>query len=620
MKNKLYTTLTTAFIAGGFLLSACGDNILDTQSPSSMDDKNIFSIYDLAIGTINNIYTYYGEQNHRARYFCYYGMNTDIEWLNGSDGGDDKANMVNYNTLPNNGQLNIADAKEPWSNIYSGIEKANLAIEGLQAYADLENDEGLRQLYGEALTLRAIAYIDLINAWGDVPARFVAITPETINLPREDRDVIYKQIIADLQTAQEYVAWPNERSDTQTVERINKAFVKGFLARVCMQAAGYSLRSDGTVRQSSDPDLSVSVLYPIALQACKEVMDQEGRYVALKSNFVDVFKGNCQDDIAAGGESLWEVPYANSPSARGRMVYTYGTKHEAIDQFVKAKQGGQVGPLPNVFFDYSIKDKRRDVTCVPYTWVEKNAGSGVAVQELSTLKSWYFGKMRYEWMTRGASISSTDDGINKIYMRYADVVLMRAELEKAFPDRFNFVSDRDYADYIYLRSDLSTLKGKKFQPKRNHLNKFRSNYPNYTYKPLTSDLIPACLELETQWCRANNCAENQALENERRSMTAALQHLEQLDVIGGVLYVEDEIVAFTFGAPINQTTFDTCVEKANTAVEGAYAMINYEFANHIPSQYIYINREEDLGLEGLRKAKLSYQPEVILEKYMAELK
>ena len=133
-------------------------------------------------------------------------------------------------------------------------------------------------------------------------------------------------------------------------------------------------------------------------------------------------------------------------------------------------------------------------------------------------------------------------------------------------------------------------------------------------------MIPACLELETQWCRANNCAENQALENERCSMTAALQHLEQLDVIGGVLYVEDEIVAFTFGAPINQTTFDTCVEKANTAVEGAYAMINYEFANHIPSQYIYINPEEDLGLEGLRKAKLSYQPEVILEKYMAELK
>ena len=128
-------------------------------------------------------------------------------------------------------------------------------------------------------------------------------------------------------------------------------------------------------------------------------------------------------------------------------------------------------------------------------------------------------------------------------------------------------------------------------------------------------MIPACLELETQWCRANNCAENQALENERRSMTAALQHLEQLDVIGGVLYVEDEIVALYFwGHPSIKRLSIPVWKKQNTAVEGAYAMINYEFANHIPSQYIYINREEDLGLEGLRKAKLSYQPEVILEK------
>ena len=83
--------------------------------------------------------------------------------------------------------------------------------------------------------------------------------------------------------------------------------------------------------------------------------------------------------------------------------------------------------------------------------------------------------------------------------------------------------------------------------------------------------------------------------------------------------MQGNIVAFTFGAPINKETFDTCVEKADTSIEGSYAMINYEFANRIPEQYIYVNREEDLGLEGLRKAKLSYQPETILEKYMAEL-
>ena len=120
--------------------------------------------------------------------------------------------------------------------------------------------------------------------------------------------------------------------------------------------------------------------------------------------------------------------------------------------------------------------------------------------------------------------------------------------------------------------------------------------------------------------KANDCAENQALQDERRFMTAALQHMDQLDIQGGVLYVGGKIVAFTFGAPINQETFDTCVEKADTDIEGAYAMINYEFANHIPEQYVYINREEDLGLEGLRRAKLSYHPEILLEKYVAELK
>ena len=130
-------------MVGGAFLTSCGDNFLDTKSPSSLDDKNIFSIYDLAKGTVYNIYTYYGEQNYRARFTSYYGLNTDVEWFNGSDKGDDKANMATYNVLPGNGQLNIADAKEPWSNIYSGIEKANLAIAGLKQYAELSSDARL---------------------------------------------------------------------------------------------------------------------------------------------------------------------------------------------------------------------------------------------------------------------------------------------------------------------------------------------------------------------------------------------------------------------------------------------------------------------------------------------
>lgn len=195
----------------------------------------------------------------------------------------------------------------------------------------------------------------------------------------------------------------------------------------------------------------------------------------------------------------------------------------------------------------------------------------------------------------------------------------RAELESEFPERFDFQLDRDYFDYIYLRSDLTTLSGKRFQPKRNHINRFKAVCSDYQYLPLTPEWVPECLRLEKDWCEAKEDGEEQMLQDECRSMTTALQHMEELDIEGGVLRVDGRIVAFTYGAPINSETFDTCVEKADTRVEGAYAMINYEFANHISPQFTYLNREEDLGLEGLRRSKLSYQPFRLLEKYIVTL-
>ena len=312
MKKLLYTVIAAMPFCGSSLLMTSCDDLFDTKSPSSMDDSNIFSIYDLAEGTIKNIYIYYGEQNYRARYLPWYGYNTDIEWYSSSEQvGDGKADLAVYKVSSNNSQMNLADGKEPWSNIYQGIEKANLAIQGLRTYADL-TDKNMAHLYGEALTMRAMAYVDLINAWGDVPARFEPTTTETMYAARTDKDVIYKQLIKDLQEAENMVAWPNEMDATTTVERINKAFVKGLLARVCLQASGYSLRSDGNSSLSSDPELAKSVLYPIALQACKDVMAEEGKYVALKTNFEDIFIDNCRDIIKAGSESLWEIPYTHA--------------------------------------------------------------------------------------------------------------------------------------------------------------------------------------------------------------------------------------------------------------------------------------------------------------------
>lgn len=194
---------------------------------------------------------------------------------------------------------------------------------------------------------------------------------------------------------------------------------------------------------------------------------------------------------------------------------------------------------------------------------------------------------------------------------------MKNELEEVLPDTFQFRADRDYADYVYLRSNLATLSGKKYQPKRNFLNRFRNQHPDYEYIPITPEHVDECLKLEEKWCLANDCDKQEGTGNERRTLTFALQHFEELGLTGGMLRVDNRIVAFTYGMPINYETYDVQVEKADTEVEGAYTMINYEFANHIPEQYIYINREEDLGIPGLRKAKLSYHPAILLEKYVA---
>ena len=193
----------------------------------------------------------------------------------------------------------------------------------------------------------------------------------------------------------------------------------------------------------------------------------------------------------------------------------------------------------------------------------------------------------------------------------------KKNIEKSFPDGFRYRPERDYFDYIYLRDDLVNLVGKKYQPKRNHINKFKKLY-HYTYRPITPELVPECLELERKWYKANRTDDDaEELSYERRSMTFALQHTSELGLTGGAICVDRQIVAFSFGSPINNETFGVHVEKADINYEGAYSLINHEFAAHIPEQYLYINREEDLGIPGLRKSKQSYHPTLLLEKHTA---
>lgn len=181
---------------------------------------------------------------------------------------------------------------------------------------------------------------------------------------------------------------------------------------------------------------------------------------------------------------------------------------------------------------------------------------------------------------------------------------------------FALHSDPAFEDYIYLRESLSTLSGKRLQPKRNHINKFRALYPTYEYHPLTPSHFEACEELDCKW-RAAHGDECDDLTPERCAMLHAFENFKELGLHGGVLYIDGELAAFTYGSAINSDTFCIHIEKGLTQYAGCYTMINQLFASSLPSNYKYINREEDLGIEGLRRAKLSYYPDHKQTKYTA---
>jgi len=393
-------------------LSSCSDT-LNAPTQSSLDESFIFSTPILAEEAVMGVHQSLCETNsYRGRFLPFYGTNTDIEWYNTSETTtDDKAKLTGYDPDPSGANMNLTTG--PWSMMYQAIERANLCIRGLRAYGDTKNRSEMAQLLGEALTLRAMVYADLVKAYGDVPARFEPISTVTLYLPKSDRDVIYKQIIADMKEAETLVAWPNETKATTSVERINKAFVKGLRARVCLAAAGYSQRPDGTVRLSTDPELTKAILYPVVKQECLDIINSG---TCSLGTFEQNFRRLCQENINAGSESLFEIPFS---SGRGRVVYTFGVKHTTTDKYTGQAQGGVNGPLPTMFYDYDKEDVRRNITCVPYVWTN-------GIQVPNKLSQWDFGKVRYEWMTRVVT-SANDDGINWQVMRLADVYLMAAE-------------------------------------------------------------------------------------------------------------------------------------------------------------------------------------------------
>lgn len=196
-------------------------------------------------------------------------------------------------------------------------------------------------------------------------------------------------------------------------------------------------------------------------------------------------------------------------------------------------------------------------------------------------------------------------------------------LEAARPGYFTFSESSESADYIYEAEQLATLAGRKLHSKRNHCNRFEENWPDWRFEELQRHHFPQCLALLQQWEEQHAGEPMQTQSAELVALNRLFADYEQLNVTGGALFVNDELIAFTIGEPLPQQGFDVRFEKARSDIQGAYPMINREFVRFLLSRdpnLRYINREEDLGLENLRKAKESYRPAFLLQKYVARAK
>ena len=234
------------------------------------------------------------------------------------------------------------------------------------------------------------------------------------------------------------------------------------------------------------------------------------------------------------------------------------------------------------------------------------------------------------WQPIGAQ-EKMQDAITKI-LRVADELkgdrefkfalvekIFAEELENYPHAKFNITSERDHFDYVYLAQDLINLSGRKFHGKKNHLNAFKKEYPDAKYLPITEEIIPKCREELNIWYETHKRDDDSYIFYEQSAIHEIFDHFAAFKLKGGAILIDGKVAAFTFGERLNSDTAVIHVEKADSNIRGIYVAINQSFVEHEWSNMIYINREEDMGIDGLRQAKKSYRPIKMIEKFNATL-
>lgn len=212
------------------------------------------------------------------------------------------------------------------------------------------------------------------------------------------------------------------------------------------------------------------------------------------------------------------------------------------------------------------------------------------------------------------SLNIMKEKIKKITEKKIPILYFSEYWYEKLKDEFSFTEIRASSDYIYLYEDLAYLKGRKYSKKRNQINQFLKKY-NYTYEKISKENINAVIEFQKEWAIKMNLDNEKILKNEAKGILSLLSNYFSLNLKGGLLKVEDKIIAYTIGEETKENTAVIYVEKALTEYTGSYQVINMEFLQKEYSECKYVNREDDFGDEGLRKAKLSYHPLNLLKKY-----
>jgi len=413
MKTKKFKLYLLIILAAGLPVYSCND-YLDTTPVSAFDPTYIYGNVQNATKALYGVYAQLGgDQAYGIRVSMYYAYDNDEMMGQGPGTADnERRDIAHYNVQPSNTQL-----ANPFNQLYRGIENANNAI----AYIPLSDaynngtdsdKKAMRQLLGEALTLRAQFYYELIRNWGDVPATYVPASFTTdLFLAKTDRDEIYDRLLADLADAATLVPWRSQ-SGTNS-DRVTQGAVRGLRARIALAAGGYSLHGTQMTRRADYQDL-----YTIARDETKAIIDQGEHH--LNPSFQAVWKDNiCHHAFEPNGEVIWEVGMSGGSSATGdsKLAYYNGPR-------VAGKGNSALTILPTTFYAYDPNDTRRDVTCAIY---DMDASGNLVARDLANIVD---GKYRRDWIQPSAFASTAQYfALNWVMLRYSDVLLMFAEAE-----------------------------------------------------------------------------------------------------------------------------------------------------------------------------------------------